>query len=450
MFSAGKKRHTKLHIIKQGPGIILKLPCQLANVPVKSETQVKLWKIIYKEGNMGVISKEMETLLATGSTLRTMFEEGKRLAKEYGAENVYDFSLGNPSVPAPEEFNEAIKSVVDENDSFALHAYMSNPGYEETRQAIADDLNSRFGSSYSFANICMTVGAANAIVVAMKILTGPGDEVAVFAPFFLEYRNYISNFGAKCTIVPPNPPSFMPDPNALRSTLTENTKAVIINNHNNPNGVIYPKSVIKEITAVLEEAQEKYGHPIFIISDEPYRELVYGKADVPFIPDYYKNTLIAYSYSKSLAIPGERVGYLAIPDCADEAETLKAAMSIGIRVLGCVNAPSLQQKAIIKALSSRADTTQYEKNRELLLGGLKKAGFSYVEPDGAFYVFMMTPTEDDNEFVERAKNKYRILTASGSSFYCPGYVRLAYCVSEDMIKRALPYFELLGKDYGLC
>ena len=392
----------------------------------------------------------METLLATGSTLRIMFEEGKKLAREYGAENVYDFSLGNPSVPAPEVFNEAIKSVVDENDSFSLHAYMSNSGYEETRQAIADDLNARFGSSYSFENICMTVGAANAIVIAMKILTEPGDEVAVFAPFFLEYRNYISNFGAKCTIVPPNPPSFMPDSQALRNTLTEHTKAVIINNPNNPTGVIYSEEVIKEVAAVLEEAEENYGHPIFLISDEPYRELVYGGREVPFIPDYYKNTLTAYSYSKSLAIPGERVGYLAIPDAADGSEILKAAMSIGIRVLGCVNAPSLQQKAIVKALSARSDTTQYEKNRELLLGCLKRSGFSYVEPEGAFYVFMKTPTEDDNEFVARAKDEYRILLASGSSFYCPGYVRLAYCVSEDMIRRAIPHFEQLGKDYGLC
>ena len=399
---------------------------------------------------MSVISKEMETLLATGSTLRTMFEEGKRLAKEYGPENVFDFSLGNPSVPAPEEFNEALINAVNEYDSFSLHAYMSNSGYEETRQAVADDLNRRFGSSYSFDNICMTVGAANAIVIAMKILTQPGDEVAVFAPFFLEYRNYISNFGAKCTIVPPNPPTFKPDPEMLKETITENTKAVIINNPNNPTGVIYTADDIRSVAGVLEEAQEKYGHPIFLISDEPYRELVYGENEVPFIPSFYKNTLTAYSYSKSIAIPGERVGYLAIPDCADEAPTLKAAMAIGIRVLGCVNAPSLQQRAIVNALSARADTTQYRKNRKLLLDGLKKAGFTYVEPEGAFYVFMKTPTEDDNEFVENAKNNYRILVASGSSFYCPGYVRLAYCVSEDMIKRALPHFEELGRDYGLC
>ncbi|MCF0142979.1 MAG: pyridoxal phosphate-dependent aminotransferase [Parasporobacterium sp.] len=398
---------------------------------------------------MSVISEETKRLLATGSTLRDMFEAGKILAKQVGAENVYDFSLGNPSVPAPKEFNEALKYVIDNTDSMVLHGYMSNVGYEDSREAIAQNLNKRFGTNFSMRNITMTVGAANALVIALKILLNPGDEVAVFAPFFLEYRNYIANFGGVTTVVPPNPPTFMPDPVALENTITEKTKAIIINNPNNPTGALYDEDTIKMIASVLEKCAEKYGHPIFILSDEPYRELVYDGAQVPFITKFYKNTLVAYSYSKSMSLPGERVGYLCMPDECDEADDIIAASANGIRAVGCVNASSLQQKAIMHCLDITTDISVYDKNRQALYNGLTEAGFEVVYPKGAFYMFMKSPIDDDKAFVKHAMDTYHILFSSGAAFDCPGYVRLAYCVPYDMIMRSMPYFKELAKDYGL-
>lgn len=396
---------------------------------------------------MSAISKTMEGLIAGGSVLRTMFEEGRQMAVVYGKENVFDFSLGNPSVPTPPEFNEAVKQVLEENDAFALHSYMSNSGYEETRQAIADNLNHRFGSCYGFKDIVMTVGAANAIVAAMKVLIDPGDEVVVFAPYFLEYGNYIANFGGITAVVPANPPLFMPDPGKFRETLTEKTKAVIINNPNNPTGVVYSEEVIREIASVLEEAQKKYGHSIYLITDEPYRELVYDGVEVPFIAGYYRNTLIAYSFSKSMSVPGERIGYMAVSPDADEADRISNGLGIAVRVLGCVNEPSIQQKTIVKVLDKLTDISIYDNNRKILMEGLDRAGFEYVRPDGAFYLFMKTPTEDDREFSQRAKEKYHILVSPGSAFCCSGYVRIAYCVDRERIERALPLFEKLAEEY---
>ena len=396
-----------------------------------------------------VISTEMERLLATGSTLRAMFEEGKKMRKEFGAENVYDFSLGNPSVPAPAELNEAMKEVIDTTDSMMLHGYMSNAGYEISREAIAEDLNKRFGTHFAMQNVTMTVGAANALVIAMKILLNPGDEVVVFAPFFLEYRNYIADFGGVTKVVPPNPPSFMPDMKAFADTITEKTRAVIINNPNNPTGVVYDEETIKAIAKVMEEAEVKYSRPIFLISDEPYREIVYDGAEVPFLTPYYKNTLVCYSYSKSMSVPGERIGYLLIPDEAQESERIIAASAIGVRVLGCVNAPSLQQLAIIKVLDKRTDIGVYAKNRKALMDALDAAGLEYAEPKGTFYMFVKTPVEDDNEFVAKAKEEFHVLCSSGAAFDCPGYVRFAYCVDHDMIVRATPAIKALGHAYGL-
>ena len=397
---------------------------------------------------MEVISQEMERLLATGSTLREMFEEGKRMAREFGKENVYDFSLGNPSVPAPARLNEAIKEVVDETDSLVLHGYMSNAGYEDTRQAIADELNERFGMGYKMENITMTVGAANALCVALKILINPGDEVIVFAPFFLEYRNYISNFGGVTVVVPPNPPTFVPDIEALKAAITPRTKAVIINNPNNPTGVVIQPDAMREITAVLKEAEEKYNSPIFILADDVYRELIYDGVEFPYIPRFYDNTLVAYSYSKAMSVPGERIGYLAISNTCKEADRIIAASAIGVRVLGCVNAPSLQQKAIIKMLGQYTDVSIYDKNRKALVELMQKAGFEVVWPQGAFYLFVKTPIDDDKEFVTKAK-EYRIICSSGAAFDCPGYVRFAYCVDYDMIVRSEDAVMALGKYYGL-
>ena len=397
---------------------------------------------------MEVISKEMERLLATGSTLREMFEEGKRMAKEFGKENVYDFSLGNPSVPAPARLNEAIKEVVDETDSLVLHGYMSNAGYEDTREAIANELNERFGMDYKMENITMTVGAANALCVALKILINPGDEVIVFAPFFLEYRNYISNFGGVTVVVPPNPPTFVPDVEALKAAITPRTKAVIINNPNNPTGVVIQPDAMKEITDVLKEAEEKYNSPIFILADDVYRELIYDGVEFPYIPNFYDNTLVGYSFSKAMSVPGERIGYLAISPKCKEASRIIAASAIGVRVLGCVNAPSLQQKAIIKVLGMYTDVSIYDKNRRALVDLLQRAGFEIVWPQGAFYLFMKTPIDDDKEFVNIAKS-YRIICSSGAAFDCPGYVRFAYCVDYSMIERSVDAVMALGKHFGL-
>ena len=357
--------------------------------------------------------------------------------------------MGNPNTPVPEELNDAIRQVLDEYDSLTLHGYMSNPGFEDTRQAIADNLNERFGTNFAGKNICMTVGAANAIVIALKILLDPGDEVAVFAPFFLEYRNYISNFGGVTTVVPPNPPTFMPDMDALRNTITEKTKAIIINTPNNPTGVVYDEQTIRNIAGVLEECQEKYGHPIFMISDEPYRELIYDGLEYPFLTKYYANTMICYSFSKCLSIPGERIGYLLVPDEAAESQDILASTANAIRAVGCVNAPSLQQKAIMKVLNARSDTHIYDRNRQLLVSILHEAGFEVANPQGAFYVFVKTPVPDDKEFVAYAKDNYRIIISSGAAFDCPGYIRMAYCVEYAMIEKAKDSIIKLGKDYGL-
>ncbi|MBR5931519.1 MAG: pyridoxal phosphate-dependent aminotransferase [Lachnospiraceae bacterium] len=396
-----------------------------------------------------VISTEMERLLATGSTLRAMFEEGKKMRREFGAENVYDFSLGNPSTPAPPELNEAMKEVIDTTDSMMLHGYMSNAGYEISREAIAEDLNKRFGTNFAMQNVTMTVGAANALVVALKILINPGDEVVVFAPFFLEYRNYIADFGGVTAVVPPNPPTFLPDMDAFAATINEKTRAVIIDNPNNPTGVVYDEETIKAMAKVMEEAEAKYGRPIFLISDEPYREIVYDGVEVPFLTHYYKNTLVCYSYSKSMSVPGERIGYLLIPDEAEESERIIAASSIGVRVLGCVNAPSLQQLAIIKVLDKRTDVSVYAKNRKALMDAMDAGGFEYANPQGTFYMFVKTPIEDDHEFVRKAKDEFHVLCSAGAAFDCPGYVRFAYCVDHDMIVRAAPAIKALGHAYGL-
>lgn len=398
---------------------------------------------------MEVISKEMQRLLATGSTLRAMFEEGKRMVKEFGAENVFDFSLGNPSVPTPAAMNEAMIKVINNTDSMTLHGYMSNAGYEVSRQAVADDLNRRFGTSFTARNVTMTVGAANALVIALKIITNPDDEVIVFAPFFLEYRNYISNFGAKTVVVPPNPPTFLPDMDAFAAAITERTRAVIIDNPNNPSGVVYDEETIRKMAAVMEAKQKEYGTSIFLLSDEPYREIVYDGIQVPFLTKYYRNTMVAYSYSKSMSVPGERIGYLLMPDELDQADDIIAASSIGIRVLGCVNAPSLQQLAIVDAMDHLCDVGEYDKNRKLLMEILDEAGFEYARPQGTFYLFMKTPIADDHAFVATAKNKYQLLLSAGSAFDCPGWLRIAYCVPHDRIARSRSRFVALGHEFGL-
>ena len=399
-----------------------------------------------------MVSKKIQAGLAGSSAIRAMFIEGKEMAAKYGVENVYDFSLGNPATPAPKAFNEAVIDIVKqaENDSVSLelHGYMSNSGYPEVRQAIAENLNKRFGTAFDFNNIIMTVGAAGGLNIIFKTILDPEDEVIVFAPFFGEYRQYAANFDAKIVAVQPNLENFQPDLVDFEAKITNKTKAVIINTPNNPTGVIYSPATMQAIAAILEKKQQEIGHDIYLVSDEPYRELVYDGAGEDFLTKYYNNTIVGYSFSKSLSLPGERIGYVVVPNEASDAKDLLAGMEFSNRTLGFVNAPSLMQKAVACCLEEKTDIAYYDRNRKLLYENLTKMGFECVKPEGAFYLWMKLPVAKEEEFVNAGK-KYNILMVKGSAFGCAGYVRLAYCVSYEMIERSLPAFEKLAKEYNL-
>ena len=388
----------------------------------------------------------MQGYVNNSSAIRAMFEEGKKLASVYGAENVYDFSLGNPNVPAPAAVKEAALQVLNEEDPLMVHGYMSNSGYEDVREAIAASLNRRFGTGYDAGNLVMTVGAAGGMNVIFKTLLNPGDEVIAFAPYFGEYRAYVSNYDGVLKVVPPDTETFQPNLAAFEKLITEKTKAVIVNTPNNPTGVVYSAETLKRLADILEEKQKEWKTSIYLISDEPYRELVYGGVEVPWIPDFYRNTIVGYSFSKSLSLPGERIGYLVLPSEMDDSEAVKNAANVANRILGYVNAPSFFQRVVARCLEEKADIAYYDRNRETLYEGLRKAGLSCIKPEGAFYLFVKSPVEDEKAFCEKAK-KQNLLLVPGSSFACPGYVRLAYCVSYEMIVRSLPHFEELMKEY---
>lgn len=395
-----------------------------------------------------MIAKKMKPYLENNSAIRAMFEEGKRMAAEFGADKVYDFSLGNPNVPAPSQLKEAIREILDEEDPVFVHGYMSNAGFEHVRKAIADNLNERFGTAFSNENLIMTVGAGSGLNVCLKTLLDPGDEVIVFAPYFLEYGSYIRNYDGVLVQVAPDTESFglnLPD---FAEKLSVRTKAVIINNPHNPTGVVYSKEDICGLARILEEKQKEYGHAIYLISDEPYRELAFDGAEVPFVTKFYENTMVVYSYSKSLSLPGERIGYVIIPDEVEDSQNTIAAATIANRISGCVNAPSLIQLAVAKCVNAGADLGFYDRNRKCLYEGLLRLGFTCVKPRGAFYLWVKSPVADEKQFVEAGK-KYHILMVPGSSFACPGYVRLAYCVSYGTIQNALPEFAKLARDFGL-
>ena len=396
-----------------------------------------------------MIAESMVGLVNNNSVIREMFEEGKRLAKMYGEENVFDFSLGNPNVPAPKSFEDAVKNILDEEPSVFVHGYMSNAGYEDVRETVAASLNERFGTHLNLTNIIMTVGAAGGMNVVFRAMLNPGDEVITFSPYFLEYNNYVANYNGRLIALEPNTTDLQANIEDLERKITPKTKALIINNPNNPTGVVYSEATIRKIASILEQKQKEFGTQIFIISDEPYRELAYDGVEVPFITKYYDNTIVGYSFSKSLSLPGERIGYLVIPDEADDAEQMKAALSIATRVLGFVNAPSLMQRAVARCINEKCDVASYDRNRKALYDGLVKLGFECVEPQGAFYLFVKSPVPDEKVFCEAAK-KYNILFVPGSSFKCPGYVRIAYCVAYDTIINSLPKFEQLAKEMGLA
>ena len=393
-----------------------------------------------------MISKSMEQLVKGNSVIRALFEEGKEMAREVGAENVYDFSLGNPSVPAPEAVRASMKQILDNENSLYVHGYMSNAGYEEVRAAVANSLNERFGTDFEWEGILMTVGAAGGLNVVLRTLLDPGDEVICFAPFFGEYTNYVRNYHGNLVVIPPNPPSFQPNLALLADSITERTKALIINTPNNPTGVVYSEETLDQLNAILIEAEKRIGHSIYVISDEPYRELVYDGVQVPFMTKHIRNCIIGYSFSKSLSLPGERIGYLAVPKAIDDYEGLLTGLAIANRVLGFVNAPSLQQLMIKECLNERTDVDAYDVNRKFLYQELTDMGFECVKPEGAFYLFVKSPVADEKAFVAEAK-KHHLLLVPATSFGCPGYVRIAYCVSYDMIKRSMPAFKALAETY---
>ena len=395
-----------------------------------------------------MISEKMVSLVKNSSVIRAMFEEGKKMAAEFGRENVYDYSLGNPSVQPPKAVTDAIVETAYNPDMNYVHGYMSNVGFDEVRDKIAASINKRFNTSFGKGNIVMTVGAAGGMNVIFKTLLNPGDEVITFSPFFGEYRNYVSNFDGVLVEIEPDTATFQPRVDLLEKNINEKTKVVIINSPNNPTGVVYSLETLKKIAEILEKKQKDLGTSFYIVSDEPYRELAYDGVEVPYIPTVYRNTIVGYSFSKSLSLPGDRIGYLVIPSEIDDYDDVFAAAGVATRILGFVNAPSLAQLFVSKCLDEKVDLEVYNRNRELLYNSLRKYGYECIKPEGAFYLFVKALEPDDKAFAAKAKEK-RLLLVPGSTFGCAGYVRIAYCVDYDMILRSLPAFEALAHEYGL-
>ena len=394
------------------------------------------------------MNQRMFGLGSKRSVIRETFEYGKKRAAEVGAENVYDFSLGNPSVAPPQVVEDTLAALLKEEDSTALHGYTSAQGDAGVREAIAAYIRKTHGAECDANLIYMTCGAAASLTITLSALCNAGDEVITFAPFFTEYRVFTETAGAKLIELASDPDTFQIDFSLLEKALNKNTAAVLVNSPNNPSGVVYGEETIRKLAALLEEKSAEYKKAIYLITDEPYRELVYGGVKVPYLTNYYRNTVVCYSYSKSLSLPGERIGYISVNPAAENAKDLYLAICGAGRALGYVCAPSLFQKIVARCQGVTSDVSVYEKNRDLLSGALREYGFSCVPPDGAFYLFVKSPEPDANAFCERAK-KYDLLLVSGDDFGCPGYVRIAYCVSPDMIRRALPSFRKLAEEYSL-
>jgi len=390
-----------------------------------------------------MISKKMKVLVENSSVIRDMFEEGKRLSEIYGEENVFDFSIGNPNVEPPENVKKAIIDILSEEEPNLIHGYMNNSGHEDVREKISNYINKKNGVKLTLNNIIMTCGAAGGLNIILKSILNPEDEVITFAPFFGEYANYVNNYDGKLVIVKSEEETFQPNVNVLEKKITERTKAIIINSPNNPTGVIYSEEFIKNIAKVLEKKEKEFGTSIYLISDEPYREIVYDDVQVPFILNYYKNSFIGYSYSKSLSLPGERIGYIAVNSEMDDFEDIVASLNVANRILGFVNAPSLFQRVIARTLGAEVDVNMYKRNRDLLYNHLISLGFECIKPQGAFYLFPKTLIEDDKKFAQIAK-KYNILLVPGSAFGCPGHCRIAYCVDYNKMEQSLEAFTKLA------
>ena len=395
-----------------------------------------------------MISETMCRLGKHRSVIREIFEYSKQRAAEIGAGNVFDFSIGNPNVPAPDSVKAAVRELLDTQDDVYLHGYTSAQGDSETRRAIAEDLNRRFDTAFHENNLYMTCGAAASLKICITALCVPGDEFLTFTPFFPEYRVFVETAGAVLREVATEPDSFQIDFGRLEAAVSENTKAVIVNSPNNPSGVVFRKESVRRLAELLSVKEEEYGHPIYLIADEPYRELVYDSSlEVPYLTKYYRDTLVCYSYSKSLSLPGERVGYILVPDEISDAGDIYAAVCGAGRALGYVCAPSLFQHVIAKCAGQVSDLSVYKKNRDLLYRALTDYGYDCVYPDGAFYLFVKAMEEDAGAFCEKAK-KHELLLVPGDDFGTPGYVRIAYCVTTDQITRSLPAFRALAEEYG--
>lgn len=389
-----------------------------------------------------MVNETAYALGANRSVIRDLFEYGKSRAAIVGAENVFDYSLGNPSIPAPPQVNDAIRELLQDCDSLSLHGYTSAIGDLETRQAIADDLNARYGTCVLPEELFIGCGAAAELVAAFRALAVPGAEILAVAPYFPEYKPFVESAGAAFRVVPPDVPDFQIRMEAVADMVNEHTVALILNSPNNPAGTVYTRETLTALAALLARKSQELGHPIYIVADEPYRELVYDGAEVPFIPTIYPNTIVCYSYSKSLSLPGQRIGYVYVPRAAADSRALYAAIAGASRASGHVCAPALMQKVIARCAHLRPDLAAYDKNRRALYEGLLSMGYEIAKPEGAFYLFVKVPDADSEGFFRRAKAR-DLLLVPGDGFGCPGYFRICYCVSHDTIIRSLPIFQAL-------
>ena len=383
-----------------------------------------------------------ETAYALGSNrscIRDLFEYGRQRAAIVGEENIYDFSLGNPSIPSPAAVNDTIRAILEDTNSLQIHGYTSAIGDAATRQAIADDLNARYNAGVRAEDLFIGCGAAPELTAVFRALAVPGAEILAVAPYFPEYKPFVENAGAAFKVVPPDVPGFQIKLDAVEAAITENTVAIILNSPNNPAGTVYTRQTLQALADLLTRKGEEFGHPIYIVSDEPYRELVYGGVEVPFVPTIYPNTIVCYSYSKSLSLPGERIGYVYVPQQCADSRAIYASVAGAARAMGHVCAPSLWQKVIARCAQLRPDLEAYDRNRRALYDGLTALGYEMAKPDGAFYLFVKAPGGDANAFSEKAKQK-DLLLVPGDGFGCPGYFRLCYCVSLEMIQKSLKVF----------
>jgi len=392
-----------------------------------------------------MINETCYALGANRSCIRDLYEYGLKRAAQIGPENVFDYSLGNPSIPAPKEVNDAIRAILADTDSLCVHGYTPAIGDLAAREAIAEDLNQRFSAGVRAEDLFLGCGAAPELVAVFRALAMEGAEILTIAPYFPEYKPFAEEAGLHFKVVPPDVPGFQIDLAALEEMLTKKTAAVIINSPNNPSGTVYTEATVRALAALLTEKEEQFGHPIYIIADEPYRELVYGGVTAPFIPNLYPDTVVCYSYSKSLSLPGERIGYIYVPKQAADHERLLAAIAGASRAAGHVCAPSLWQKVIARCAGLRPDLQAYDRNRKALYEGLLACGYEIAKPDGAFYLFIKAPGGDAVAFSEKAKQK-DLLLVPGDGFGCPGWFRVCYCVNYDTIVKSLPVFKALAED----